>query len=824
MVDHISDSDDESIDEDMAFNSDDERQYGSVFAGAKGGDSDSDTASNSSDDEKSYSGDEDSDGIASDDDDDEGDGGQFMLDLLNNLDKKNDDEKKQKEEARKEMAHSKLMTESEYSSAVKSSNLTLDQLMSNIADTKGFGAVQKTMKGMSSDTHDEEKRLTTTSAPVAKVVSSRAERKVNYEEQKNEISQWTTATKQNREAETLDFRPKDRIKITKDELVGKFQPTTDFEKEMADALEEAGVTDEGKMENMDDAMFRDDDEDDDLGRNTLSEEDYRKRHGELAKMRALMFYEEQKRHRINKIKSKKYRKIRKKQRMRMKDAEESEAAEQDDEYAKELEEKAELERMKERMSLKHRNTSKWAKRVLRRGKNVDMDTRRALSEQVRIGDELKRKMQGHFSDDSEDEETDLLGKARAILAETEEDAHEEKKKGLFSMDFMKKGLEAQRERAKQEARELLNELEANVDASDDEGQDTELTETDNSQKKKPKVASAKEMEKILSKGKLTATSLEFGNSNTVEVGGEIDLNIGSASTRKSNAGNATTIVLSQVEADEDGEQKEKNRSKVRRQVKTNQSNHVEEEGSNPWVRNASKENNTEDRKGSKKLKKNLPRISKQGIVNVADAVSILSGDVDADDDRRKIDDAQAASKENASSTIASLTQEELVKKAFATPLERDIEEDFEKEKDTMREREDPSKKKEEENKTVSGWGSWAGEGAPPPRPPRKIPKHLAPPEKKKEKRRRMDDGKKNVIISAKRVKKSAKFQMENVPYPYSSREQYDRAMAGSIGAEWNVSGAVKNFTRADVVTRAGKIIRPISKKAKVKRAPLAKFK
>ena len=38
-------------------------------------------------------------------------------------------------------------------------------------------------------------------------------------------------------------------------------------------------------------------------------------------MRALMFYEEQKRHRINKIKSKKYRKIQKRKREREKDAE-----------------------------------------------------------------------------------------------------------------------------------------------------------------------------------------------------------------------------------------------------------------------------------------------------------------------------------------------------------------------------------------------------------------------------------------------------------------------------------------------------------------------
>jgi U3 small nucleolar RNA-associated protein 14 len=55
--------------------------------------------------------------------------------------------------------------------------------------------------------------------------------------------------------------------------------------------------------------------------NNLAPKEYKKRHGELAKMRALMFYEEQKRHRINKIKSKKYRKIQKRKREREKDAE-----------------------------------------------------------------------------------------------------------------------------------------------------------------------------------------------------------------------------------------------------------------------------------------------------------------------------------------------------------------------------------------------------------------------------------------------------------------------------------------------------------------------
>lgn len=140
----------------------------------------------------------------------------------------------------------------------------------------------------------------------------------------------------------------------------------------------------------------------------------------------------------------------------------------------------------------------------------------------------------------------------------------------------------------------------------------------------------------------------------------------------------------------------------------------------------------------------------------------------------------------------------------------------------MRERDDPTRKREEE-KTVSGWGSWVGEGAPRPRPPKKLPKRLQAPEKKQIKRRR-DNELKTVIISEKRIKKNTQYCVDVIPYPYTSREQYEKAMAGAIGREWNVTSAVKNMTRPEIVTRAGVMINPIStkKKAKSKRAP-AKF-
>merc|ERR1711976_853648 len=115
----------------------------------------------------------------------------------------------------------------------------------------------------------------------------------------------------------------------------------------------------------------------------------------------------------------------------------------------------------------------------------------------------------------------------------------------------------------------------------------------------------------------------------------------------------------------------------------------------------------------KKKIKSGARVSKDGVVNVADAVNILSADEPVNKESFRSENKEDGQPGN--NKIATLSQDELVKKAFATPDEKEIEQEFEKEKETMRTRDDHSKK-ENEPKVVSGWGSWAGEGAPPPKP------------------------------------------------------------------------------------------------------------
>ena len=811
IVDHISDSDDEEIPEDEAFNSEDERKYGAFF-------------DKKSDDEESDS--ESDDGIASEDEEEVGDGGQYMLDLLNQLDSETHAASKQTNQSNALAAH---VPESEFAaSVVRGTNLTLDSLMEGLQDTKGFREMQKTLSKVAQGK--------STSTPVSRVVSERAQRKVHYQEQKEQVSQWMDAVQENRQAESLDFRHKERMDVTKDDLVDKFVPTTEFEKELYAALQQAGQEDEDAILKREEQMMQDDD----LGSNKLTMEEFKKRRAELAKMRALMFYHEQKRHHMNKIKSKKYRRIRKKQRERLKEADIAAQIDEDPDLAKELEEKEEVERMKERMTLAHKNTSKWAKRVLKRGKNVDKDTRRALSAQLKHGDDLRKKMNStrEVDDEEDDDNEDLVATARKVLADTEDDDIPVKNEGLFKLSFMQRGIEAQRERAKSEARQLLQELEANADLQDEADDNSDGNVSAPVKPAKKKAATAAEMKKILPEGKLVAASLEFGNSNSIAVTGGIDIDLSEPGVRsrpleETAPRPSTSEHVSTLKVTEDVQQPVNPAQSVER-IKTKSSTPSTPseratatsgsvENTNPWLPSAAAA--LDSSPNERKISKHKQR-AKKFIVDVDSAVALLDGGEKDDGMRKDVEDATddepVEDKVPSKKTIASLTQEELVHRAFATSQE-DAEDEFAKEKAAVAEREDLTRKKKEASaKTSSGWGSWAGEGVPPPKPPRKFPKRLQPPEKRLPKRKRQDDKKPNVIINEKRIKKNANFQVSNIPYPYKTREEYERAMTGAVGKEWNVTSALKDMTRPEIMTRAGKIIQPLSKKVK-RRRPAAKF-
>jgi len=123
----------------------------------------------------------------------------------------------------------------------------------------------------------------------------------------------------------------------------------------------------------------------------LSVEEALATHDEMARFRALQSYQMAKAKRIKKIKSKKYHRLLRKDKIKKQMKEFEELQQKDPEAAMEKLEELNKSRIKERMTLKHRNTSKWSKMHAARAK-YDKESRLALREQLAINKDLTRKV------------------------------------------------------------------------------------------------------------------------------------------------------------------------------------------------------------------------------------------------------------------------------------------------------------------------------------------------------------------------------------------------------------------------------------------------
>ena len=330
--------------------------------------------------------------------------------------------------------------------------------------------------------------------PLPRVVNERIERKAAYETTKEDISKWQPIVKENREKPTLNFVGVERDKMHRKKTLAAintdFVPENDFEKEIMRHLREANALTGQDVERAED-----------LALNELTPEEARERRARLAKMRNLLFKHEMKAKRVKAIKSKTFhRHNRKTGAMKVIDGETGEEIGDDDAALEGLdpdnsaEAKREYLRAQERMLLKHKNTSRWAKRAIKKGLAHLPGTKEAIAEQLRIGQELKRKIgiggeRGASRDDDDDEystdaESDsdddapgvvgggaaggdvndrrrALAKAklRTMQAIEEGAAGAEEEGGLFALPFMARHMKKKREEAEEEAKQLLKEIE-----------------------------------------------------------------------------------------------------------------------------------------------------------------------------------------------------------------------------------------------------------------------------------------------------------------------------------------------------------------------------
>lgn len=718
--------------------------------------------------------------------------------------------------------------------------LTIDDLLKPIADHNGTSltSLRNTAKALRPPASANEKQPIASKrgggklhAPLPTIVQDRLDRSAAYNETKAEVEGWQPTIKRLREAEHLSFplQPDPVVRPSTAALAGNFKASNDFEQDIAAMLEREGAT-EKQMTKAEELEMND---------RGMSADEIRRRTAELRRMRELLFREEQKAKRVSKIKSKTYRRIARKQKQR-----EEEKAKQagllngegDEEDDEESRMKAERARAKERATLKHKNAGKWAKDAIGMKGIHDMpETRKAVEDQLLRGEQLRRRIQGDGSDDDSDaeseesnEEDDENDRERGFdemvtlkknLAEEDANiANNGEKKGVWNMKFMREARERQ-------AKDSLDQ----IDAFEKEMQENEGSEEDD-------VASASmQIGQNAGRRVFAATSDAIKNGNIVDdVDGDVSHK--PQAYKPSTKMDAVNIRVDDVRPT--GSQISK--GKV---TSLNETKDV-----NPWLVDASQSNKVSRKKNEATISKDgsalnkaANRIQKHASKNdearfaeqqdgelVIDpearlalrqetvpskpnkqngkkAVNGHTAADNSDGEDEGEDDIDEPVEINVRAPKTAMQQRQLVSEAFEGD---DVLADFAAEKQAEIDAEKPK----EIDTYLPGWGSWSGKGV-------KTSKKKAEERKNKftktiaglDPSKRKDFGMSNVIINQKRDKKADKFKSDDVPFPYTSRAQYEMAMRNPLGPEWNTRTQHQRMTLPKVLTKPGKAIKPIEK-------------
>ncbi|SCV02000.1 LAME_0G19922g1_1 [Lachancea meyersii CBS 8951] len=597
--------------------------------------------------------------------------------------------------------------------------------------------------------------------PLPQRIQQRHDRKAAYEISKDEVNKWRDVVQQNRQAEHLSFplnpqtQHNDGTMFTPSErAVG-----TELEQKVDSLLETSKLADPVK-----ESTFEE------IATAKMSPEEMKKRTAEVRLMRELMFREERKAKRIKKIKSKAYRRIKKKELLKNKELiEESEEESDNDRDAA---------RARERMSLKHKTTSKWAKDMVKHGMTKDKQTREEMEEMLRQGERLRSKIAGHESGSESDS-----GLSDIENSENSRNASEESKlrdnlgkTGVMNMAFMKNA-EARRAEANKESIAQLRDLESGNDG----------TSLDNEEVRGANVT-------INAGRRIYAPGTEDSKleADEAEKAAEQDLkdddsrSLVNQMTKKSN---------------------KKNGAKSGKSPKTKTNKYEENEELNPWLVGSGDESSTKKSnkinvidEHSSKLAKSANKIAKNQAKRSAQASKKGSGteeqllDVDS---TNKMDLVDPYSQQEEDIDGFMFKQQEVIAEAFAGD---DVEDKFQQEKKRVAIDEDDKV----EDVTLPGWGDWAGAGAAPTKK-RKFKTTKGTVEKDK----RKDKNLKNVIINEKVNKKNLKYQSSAVPFPFESREQYERSLRMPLGQEWTSRTSHQRMIKPRIMTKRGTVIDPL---------------
>lgn len=619
---------------------------------------------------------------------------------------------------------------------------------------------------------EESQKLKALATPLPKRIQERNDRQIAYEITNEDVSKWDETVQQNRQAEVLKFplNPEVKHNDTATTFRATNEPSTELEKKIHGLLEQSALTDDKK-----EATFEE------IAASKLSSEDLKKRTNELRLMRELMFRDEKRAKRIKKIKSKTFHKIKKKERLRNQEEVEGSDFESD-------EEEHDMKRAKERMLLKHKTQSKWAKSMIKSGLSKDASNRADLEEMLRQGEKLRSKQVGYEDGDQSDQGVSDIENEYAqdgLSGEQDELNRSKLGKGVLAMDFMK----AAEQRHKQENLkdlESLKKMEEGGDIEDFEGDSSAVNVLKNQGRRvyTPVASSMKsEIDEVNQK---TLNEIEDDEAKN------LDNKLSKKFKVVDNIANRKKSKDSQkAEKEAEGERNEG----------IDDSNPKEDV--NPWLADGSEEPMQKSKKihtvdkSSSKLSKAAQKISK----NKKRSASQKDNEDAIIDMTQTIRAKDVHDSENENSDVEDdglmFKQKDLIKQAFAGD---NVVNEFEREKRQVVLDEGDK----EEDMSLPGWGDWAGSGKK--KPKKKIVRKI---DGVVQKDKRKDKNLKNVIINEKVNKKNLKYQSSGVPFPYESREQYERALRMPVGQEWTSRETHQKLTMPRIITKQGAVIDPL---------------
>ncbi|KAK7264983.1 hypothetical protein RJT34_32598 [Clitoria ternatea] len=668
--------------------------------------------------------------------------------------------------------------------------ISIEDLLNPLRENPGYGKLRKRMQQI-------EMNARTVHAPLSKAVQAKVERKAAYEISKKDVTKWQHIIQKNREAPTVFFDENVDLGFsTVGAMAADFEPRTEFEKKIAalvndDKIAEAYRSDGSRL----------------LEMNKVSIEDEKDRQNRMAKMRSLLFRHEMKAKYIKKIKSRTFHRLLKKDRLKA----EASQIQMDPEAAKEYAMKQERQRAEERMTLRHKNQNRWAKRILQRGLNSqDEGTRTAIAEQLQRHTELTRKMHSmndssSSSDDISDEDDGeksagsdqdraykLLGKAKEKTMEVLEEEDEVPKSGLLSLPFMRRGLEKRKEVAIEEANLALREYDDSLKNLENSGGPED-----------PKAASTSGRRVFgMAKAKVSATSNKVksdkfygGSDSEDDLGTGKSDNIENGGSELVHKDVTNDLVLIQEDTDTHQDSVFKNFEEIIKNPGPKTTYEVSIFASDTWKK--AKNRNEEDKNIKKSTK--VTRPVRQHIKDTEK--ESREEDSDTDSEGQMVDGIlSSVSKES----YELPSQEELIRQAFAGD---DVEDDFERDKQEILNEENPEPEKP---LSLPGWGQWTHVQQKKGPSPWMLKKHEDAKIKREEDlKKRKDAQLKNVIISEKIDKKAEKLHTKALPFPFTSKEVFEQSMRVPIGPEFNPATAIGALNRPEVVKRPGVIIKPI---------------